>query len=167
MGRSEPKDNVPTIFTSPWMSAGGCRGAPTLLRSLDHRHSEQRSTLLLILLTPSKLCRARDETWPPLPARVTAGTRVPWGGLPEPPPLASPRSALWPLDNEPFWDLWRDQCSHLTPGLTSCLGVVVVWGSRGGGRSSTRLLAVWWQSEEPQFDNLQLCDEGLMCLILS
>lgn len=37
---------------------------------------------------------------------------------------------LWPLDNEPFWGLCRDQHSHLTPGLTLCL--------TGGGAEEVR-----------------------------
>lgn len=118
---------------------------------------------LLILVTPSQLRCTRDETWPPLPAWVTAGTPVAQGGsavvsIPPPTPtrhhLALPGCppALWLLDNEPFWGLRKAQCSHLTPGLTSCLRGEG-WGKetggfRGGGRSGTRLLTVWLLSEE-------------------
>lgn len=168
MGRSEPKDNVPTIFTSPWMSAADSRwcsdtaalaGPPGLWAPVNS---------LLILLTPSKLRRTRDEKRPPLPARVTAGTPVARGvrggvlspfrplrhhlALPGCPP------ALWPLDNGPFWGLWRAQCSHLTPGLTPCLE----WGGVGdpgavGGAAHVwglwQTLALWWRINRFQFDS--------------
>lgn len=100
MGRSEPKDNVPTIFTSPWMSAAGCRGAPTLLRSLDHQRAEHRSTLCLSCWPrPNYAAQEMKRGRRSLPGSRQGlwwlgGLR--WRPFPLRPPPASPRSPWAP-----------------------------------------------------------------------
>lgn len=142
VGRSGPKDNVPSIFTSPWMSPASARTNTAVRAGPPTRGAAVSS--LLIFVTPSKLRSTKDETRPPLPARVTPRTPMARGAIAA---LPSPHLSLRALHPSGLWTMshsggfWRDQRSHLTSGLTSCL----TGGCTGGEGSAARLLTVRWE----------------------
>lgn len=113
MGRSEPKDNVPTIFTSPWMSAADGRSALALLHSWT---TSTLSTGQLSAYLADPLQITLHKRWnvaaAPCPghSRDSGGSGgLRWCPFPLLPPPASPRSPWVPS-------------SPLAPGQWAILG---------------------------------------------
>lgn len=95
----------------------------TLLCKTDHQHLKQWSTFCLSSW-PFQI--TQHKRWNVAAATRTGHTEDSYGfggyrGAPFASPLTVCPPPLWPLDNEPFWGLCKDQHSHLTPGLTLCL----------------------------------------------
>lgn len=125
VGSSEPKDSVPSIFTSPWVSHGparidtGCAG-----RTTNTWNSGQLSAYLH---DPSQSHSTKDERWRQLGTRVRPRAPVARGIRTRLTQLhlslcaPNPRGP-WTMSHS---GLGREQRSHLTRGLTSRL--VGVW----------------------------------------
>lgn len=175
MGCSEPKDNVPTIFTSPWMSAAGCRWCSDTAALAGTTSALNTGQLSAYLADPVQITLHRrwNVAAAPCPGHGwgsggSGGLR--WRPFPLLPPPASPRSPWVPS-------------SPLAPGQRAILGSLEgpvqpfnpwpdplsgVGGDGDPGEVGGAAHVCWLHDEsEEQFDNLQLCDEGYVCFNLN
>lgn len=125
VGSSEPKDSVPSIFTSPWVSHGPARiDTDCAGRTTNTWNSGQLSAYLH---DPSQSHSTKDERWRQLGTRVRPRAPVARGIRTQLTQLhlslcaPNPRGP-WTMSHS---GLGREQRSHLTRGLT--LRLVGVW----------------------------------------